>query len=152
MPDLVRLDGSPLPAAALAGHTLLIVNVASRCGLTPQYQALQALHAAHRDQGLIVIGVPCNQFAGQEPGDAQQIATFCSATYGVDFPLLEKQDVNGTGRSPLYRWLVDSEAGGGVDIEWNFGKFVVDPQGRVVARFAPTVAPDAPSVLAALGR
>lgn len=152
MPDLVRLDGSPLPAAALAGHTLLIVNVASRCGLTPQYQALQALHAAHRDQGLIVIGVPCNQFAGQEPGDAQQIATFCSATYGVDFPLLEKQDVNGAGRSPLYRWLVDSEAGGGVDIEWNFGKFVVDPQGRVVARFAPTVAPDAPSVLAALGR
>lgn len=151
LPDLVRLDGGPLPATALAGRTLLVVNVASRCGLTPQYQALQALYAAHKDQGLVVLGVPCNQFAGQEPGTAEQIATFCSATWGVDFPLLEKQEVNGPGRSALYRWLVDSPAGGGADIEWNFAKFVVDRDGRVVARFAPTVAPDAPQVLAALG-
>jgi glutathione peroxidase len=119
--------------------------------LTPQYQALQALYDAHKDQGLVVIGVPCNQFAGQEPGDAEQIASFCSATYGVTFPLLEKQDVNGPDRSALYRWLVESPAGGGADIEWNFAKFVVDRDGRVVARFAPTVAPDAPALVAALG-
>lgn len=151
VPELRRLDGSALPARSLAGHTLLVVNVASRCGLTPQYQALQALYDAHKDQGLVVIGVPCNQFAGQEPGDAEQIASFCSATYGVTFPLLEKQDVNGPDRSALYRWLVESPAGGGADIEWNFAKFVVDRDGRVVARFAPTVAPDAPALVAALG-
>ena len=150
LPDLVRLDGTPLPAAALAGKTVLFVNVASRCGLTPQYAALQALHEAHGDAGVVVVGVPCNQFAGQEPGTPEQIAAFCETTFGVTFPLLQKQEVNGPGRSALYRWLVGSEAGGGKDIEWNFAKFVVDPQGRVVARFAPTVAPDAPAVLASL--
>ena len=97
-----------------------------------------------------MIGVPCNQFAGQEPGTAEEIQTFCSTTYGVSFPLLEKQDVNGPGRSALYRYLVGSDAGGGEDIEWNFGKFVVDGEGNVVARFAPTVAPRDPAVLSAI--
>jgi glutathione peroxidase len=151
LPTLVRLDGSPLPPAQLDGKTLLIVNVASRCGLTPQYQALQALYQAHHEAGLVVVGVPCNQFAGQEPGSPDEIAAFCRTTYGVTFPLLEKQDVNGSQRSPLYRWLVDSQAGGGEDIEWNFAKFVVGPDGGVRARFAPTVAPDDPAVVAALG-
>ncbi len=150
LPDLVALDGSPLPASQLAGKRVLFVNVASRCGLTPQYEGLEALQREHGGDGFTVVGVPCNQFGGQEPGSAEQIATFCSTTYGVTFPMLEKQDVNGPGRSPLYQYLVDSEAGGGTPIEWNFGKFVVDQQGRVVARFAPTVAPDDPAVVAAI--
>ncbi|MCB9777067.1 MAG: glutathione peroxidase [Alphaproteobacteria bacterium] len=155
LPDLVRLDGSPLPASALAGRTILFVNVASRCGLTPQYTELEALQqqlGASLDQpgDFTVIGVPCNQFAGQEPGTAEEIQTFCSTTYGVSFPLLEKQDVNGPGRSALYRYLVGSDAGGGEDIEWNFGKFVVDGEGNVVARFAPTVAPRDPALISAI--
>lgn len=150
MPDLVRLDGTPLPASDLAGRTVLFVNVASRCGLTPQYGGLQALHDRLEAQGLTVVGVPCNQFAGQEPGSAEEIAAFCSGSYGVSFPLLRKQDVNGDGRSALYRWLVNSAVGGGHDIEWNFGKFVVGPDGAVTARFAPTVGPDDPELLAVL--
>ena len=139
--DLTALDGSPL-SIDLVGQVVLFVNVASRCGLTPQYTGLQALHEEASAQGLVVVGVPCNQFGAQEPGTPEEIATFCSTTYGADFPLLEKQDVNGPGRSPLYQRLVSSAAGGGADIEWNFGKFLVGRDGTVIARFAPTVAPE----------
>ncbi|TNE87599.1 MAG: glutathione peroxidase [Deltaproteobacteria bacterium] len=146
---LTALDGSPF-ATDLTGKVVLFVNVASRCGLTPQYNGLQALAEEKRDDGLVIVGVPCNQFGAQEPGSADEIATFCSVTYGVDFPLLEKQDVNGAGRSPLYQWLVGSEAGGGKDIEWNFGKFLVGKDGAVLERFAPTVPPEDPSLRSAI--
>ena len=140
MNDLTALDGSPL-STPLDGKVVLFVNVASRCGLTPQYTGLQALAAEARDDGLVVVGVPCNQFGAQEPGTPEQIAEFCSATYGVDFPILEKQDVNGPSRSPLYQMLVNSEAGGGGDIAWNFEKFLVDRNGVVRHRFSPQTAP-----------
>lgn len=148
--DLTRLDGTPMPTGELAGKAVLFVNVASRCGLTPQYTGLVALQESHADRGLVIVGVPCNQFGAQEPGTPEEIATFCSVTYGVDFPLLEKQDVNGDGRSPLYRWLVHSEPGKGKDIAWNFGKFLVGRDGEVLARFEPTVTPDDASLVSAV--
>ncbi len=151
LPDLVALDGSPLPASRFAGKTLLIVNVASKCGLTPQYTALQALAQEGIPRGIEVIGVPCNQFGAQEPGTPQEILEFCDTRFNVTFPLLQKQEVNGPGRSALYRALVGSEAGGGHDIEWNFAKFVVGPDGQVKARFAPTTSPEDPALRAALG-
>lgn len=147
---LKRLDGAPFPRSEIEGKVVLFVNVASKCGLTPQYEGLVELYHRLKDRGLVVVGAPCNQFLGQEPGSAEQIATFCSTTYGVDFPLLEKQDVNGAGRSPLYQYLVGSPAGRGEDISWNFEKFVVGRDGQVLARFAPTVKPDAPELAAAL--
>lgn len=147
---LARLDGTPLPHAQLAGKVILFVNVASRCGLTPQYEQLVALHRRYQDRGLLVIGAPCNQFLGQEPGSAEDIATFCATSYGVDFPLLEKQDVNGARRSPLYQWLVGSEAGQRRDIQWNFEKFLVGRDGKILARFSPRVKPDAPEVIATI--
>jgi glutathione peroxidase len=148
--SLTRLDGSPLAADALAGRVVLFVNVASRCGLTPQYAQLVALRQQFAPRGFEIVGVPCNQFLGQEPGSAQEIQQFCSLTYGVDFPLLEKQDVNGAGRSPLYQWLIGSAAGGGSDIGWNFEKFLVGRDGAVAARFSPRTAPDAADVVAAI--
>lgn len=147
---LARLDGAPLPADELAGKVVLFVNVASRCGLTPQYEGLVKLQDKYRAKGFLVVGVPCNQFLGQEPGTAAEIATFCSATYGVDFPLLEKQDVNGAKRSPLYQFLIGSEAGGGADIAWNFEKFLVNRAGDVVKRFSPRTLPEADEVVAAI--
>lgn len=145
-----RLDGSPLPVEELSGKVVLFVNVASRCGLTPQYEQLVEIHHRYRDKGFLIVGAPCNQFLGQEPGSADDIAQFCSATYGVDFPLLSKQDVNGAARSPLYQWLIGSTAGGGSDIAWNFEKFLVGRDGNVVQRFSPRVKPDAPEVIAAI--
>ncbi len=145
---LVGLDGAAV--GDLSGRVLLFVNVASRCGFTPQYAGLQALSVRFREAGLTVVGVPCNQFLGQEPGTADEIATFCSVRFGVDFPLLEKADVNGPGRSPLYRWLVGSEAGRGEDISWNFEKFLVDRTGEVVARFSPNTSPDDPGLVKAI--
>ena len=145
-----RLDGTPMPAAELAGKAVLFVNVASKCGLTPQYAQLVALDKAEREHGLVIVGVPCNQFLGQEPGSAGEIQSFCATKYGVDFPLLEKQEVNGAGRSPLYQWLVESEAGGGKDISWNFEKFLVGRDGTVLSRFAPKTTPDAPEVTSAV--
>lgn len=139
---LKTLEGTTLAPEAYEGRALLIVNVASRCGLTPQYSGLVALHKELAALGGAVVGVPCNQFGAQEPGNADQIRTFCSTTYGVDFPLLEKQEVNGPARSPLYQHLVGSGVGGGGDIQWNFEKFVVGKDGQVTARFAPTVAPE----------
>jgi glutathione peroxidase len=147
---LDRLDGSPMPVEELRGKVVLFVNVASRCGLTPQYEQLVALHQRYRDRGFVVIGTPCNQFLGQEPGSADEIGKFCATKYGVDFPLLAKQDVNGASRSPLYQWLIGSPKGGGADITWNFEKFVVGRDGAVVGRFAPATKPDAPEVVSAI--
>ncbi|MEU6710463.1 glutathione peroxidase [Nonomuraea purpurea] len=135
-----------------AGKPALIVNVASRCGLTPQYTALVELQRQYGSRGFTVVGMPCNQFGGQEPGSAEEIQQFCSATYGVDFPLLEKADVNGPGRHPLYTELTqtadaDGEAG---DVQWNFEKFLVDGEGAVVARFRPRTTPDDPTVTSAI--
>ncbi|MBF0663526.1 MULTISPECIES: glutathione peroxidase [unclassified Rhodococcus (in: high G+C Gram-positive bacteria)] len=146
------LSGEPTSLAAFEGHALLVVNVASKCGLTPQYGALEQLANDYADRGLIVIGVPCNQFMGQEPGTAEEIQEFCSATYGVTFPLLEKIEVNGDSRHPLYAELTkhadaSGEAG---DIQWNFEKFLIAPDGTVVDRFRPRTEPDAPEVIEAI--
>jgi glutathione peroxidase len=150
--SLAALDGSPLDLHAYDGATVLLVNVASRCGLTPQYEGLERLQERYRDRGFTVVGLPCNQFMGQEPGTPEEIATFCSTTYGVTFPLTEKIEVNGEDRHPLYRSLVevpDAEGYTG-DIRWNFEKFLVAPGGKVVARFAPQVGPEDPAVVEAI--
>ncbi len=144
--NLTTLDGQPLAPDVLAGKVILFVNVASKCGLTPQYNGLVELDKAYRDRGLVIIGVPCNQFGAQEPGTPEEIKDFTKTKYDVDFTLLEKQDVNGANRSPLYQFLV----GEGKDIAWNFGKFVVGRDGEVVARFEPQTAPDAPDLKAAI--
>ncbi|MEZ0072548.1 glutathione peroxidase [Planotetraspora sp. GP83] len=138
--------------ALLGGRAALVVNVASRCGLTPQYSGLVRLQDTYADRGFTVVGVPCNQFMGQEPGSAEEIQEFCSTTYGVDFPLLEKTEVNGDDRHPLYARLTelpDSEGAAG-DIQWNFEKFLVNAGGDVVARFRPRVDPEAPEVVEAI--
>jgi glutathione peroxidase len=146
------LKGEPTTLAAHKGKALLLVNVASKCGLTPQYTQLEALQKKYEAKGFTVIGFPCNQFAGQEPGSAEEIAEFCSATYGVTFPLMEKVDVNGDNRHPIYRELTpvaDAEGHSG-DIRWNFEKFVVSADGSKVTRFSPKVKPDDPKVVAAI--
>ena len=139
--QLTALDGSPFDRSLIDGSVVLYVNVASECGLTPQYEQLQALYESRKDKGLVIVGVPCNQFGSQEPGSSEQIASFCKLNYGVTFPLLEKQEVNGDDRSPLYRYLVGSTAGGGGDIKWNFAKFLVDSNGECVGRYGPQVPP-----------
>ena len=149
---IARLDGQPNALAAVDGKVTLVVNVASKCGLTPQYEGLEALQKKYAERGFSVLGVPCNQFKGQEPGSAEEIQTFCSTTYGVTFPLTEKVDVNGDGRHPLYTALTpvaDAEGASG-DIRWNFEKFLVGRDGSVLARFSPMVSPDAPEVAAAI--
>jgi glutathione peroxidase len=149
---LTTLDGNPTSLAAYDGRAVLVVNVASKCGLTPQYGALEQLARDYGDRGLTVIGVPCNQFMGQEPGTPEQIATFCSTTYGVTFPLLAKADVNGADRHPLYAVLTETAdaSGDAGDVQWNFEKFLVAPGGAVVNRFRPRTEPDAPEVIAAI--
>lgn len=140
------LDGMPVDLHDYEGDALLIVNVASRCGLTPQYEGLERIHERYHERGFAVLGVPCNQFMGQEPGTAEEIATFCSTTYGVTFPMTEKVEVNGDGRHALYQRLVevpDGDDGHTGDIRWNFEKFLVAPGGDVVVRFAPQVEPEA---------
>ena len=149
---LTTLDGRPTSLADYADGAVLVVNVASKCGLTPQYVALEKLAENYRERGLTVVGVPCNQFMGQEPGTAQEIQSFCSTTYGVTFPLLEKTDVNGAGRHPLYAELVqtadaDGEAG---DVQWNFEKFLLAPGCEIAGRFRPRTEPDAPEVISAI--
>ena len=139
-----RLDGSAATVGQLTGgRPALLVNVASRCGLTPQYGVLEELHKTYSPRGFTVVGVPCNQFGGQEPGSPEEIADFCSATYGVTFPMTEKVDVNGPHRHPLYEALtaVADDDGRDGDITWNFEKFLVDGEGKVVARFGPRVSP-----------
>jgi glutathione peroxidase len=146
------LSGEDSSLGALAGKTLLVVNVASKCGLTPQYTALEELQARLGDRGFSVVGFPCNQFGGQEPGTAGEIEEFCSMTYGVTFPMFEKIEVNGEGRHPIYEELtsVPDASGEAGDIQWNFEKFLLAPDGSVVARFRPRTVPDDPEVLAAI--
>ena len=149
---LTTLNGKPTSLAEFADRAMLVVNVASKCGLTPQYSALEQLAQDYGTRGLTVIGVPCNQFMGQEPGTAEEIQTFCSITYGVTFPLLAKTDVNGPDRHPLYAELTktpDSNGEAG-DVQWNFEKFLLAPGGAVVNRFRPRTVPDAPEVVAAI--
>ena len=146
---MAALDGSPDVLAGEKGKVTLMVNVASFCGLTPQYEGLQQLEDKYKDQGFDVIGIPCNQFGEQEPGSPEEIKTFCSTTYGVTFPMTEKIEVNGDGRHPLYQELTKVADAEGVDgdIRWNFEKFLVGRDGNVVARFSPLVLPDAPEVV-----
>ncbi|MEU5782136.1 glutathione peroxidase [Micromonospora lupini] len=146
------LSGGPADLAQYRGRALLVVNVASRCGLTPQYAGLQTLADTYAERGLVVLGVPCNQFAGQEPGTAAEISDFCQVNYGVTFPLTEKVDVNGPDRHPLYATLVDTPDADGHtgDVRWNFEKFLVAPDGTVAARFAPTVEPDSEDLRTAI--
>lgn len=148
---LNTLAGEPTTLAELSDGATFVVNVASKCGLTPQYSALEKLAQDYAGR-LTVVGVPCNQFMGQEPGTAEEIQTFCSTTYGVSFPLLAKTDVNGEDRHPLYAALtetVDADGAAG-DIQWNFEKFLLAPGGAVVNRFRPRTEPDAPEVIAAI--
>ncbi|WOF44963.1 glutathione peroxidase [Sphingopyxis indica] len=138
-------DGGEVPLTQYRGQVLLIVNTASKCGFTPQYEGLEALHRDLQARGLIVLGFPCNQFGGQEPGDAAEIANFCKLNYDVEFPLFAKIEVNGPKASPLYEWLKTQAPGvlGSKSIKWNFTKFLIDREGRVVGRFAPTTKPEA---------
>jgi glutathione peroxidase len=149
---LHTLDGTPTTLVEHKGEALLIVNVASRCGSTPQYAALEELQRTYADRGFSVLGFPCNQFGGQEPGTAEEIREFCSTTYGVTFPMYEKVDVNGGERHPLFDVLTASPdaAGEAGDVRWNFEKFLVDPNGDVRARFRTKVTPDDETVLAAI--
>jgi glutathione peroxidase len=145
-----RLDGSESSLGDFKGQAALIVNVASKCGLTPQYTGLEKIHEQYADRGFTVLGFPCNQFGGQEPGSAEEIETFCSVNYGVTFPLFEKIDVNGDGKHPIYAALEqtpDADDGHVGDIRWNFEKFVLSPEGEVVARFSPMVEPEAPQLI-----
>lgn len=150
--EFTTIDGEKASMADYAGHAVLVVNVASECGLTPQYEGLQELADDLRDRGFFVLGFPCNQFMGQEPGDEGAIKEFTSGKYGITFPLASKIDVNGEGRHPLYAELTkvadaDGEAG---DVQWNFEKFLVSPEGDVVGRFRPKVEPGAPELVAAI--
>ncbi len=150
--NLGGLSGQPLDLHQFQGQAVLIVNVASKCGLTPQYAGLERLQERFEERGFTVLGVPCNQFGAQEPGTSQEIATFCSSTYGVTFPLTEKVEVNGDQRHPLYRQLVaqaDAEGASG-DIQWNFEKFLLSPEGEIVARFRPMTDPESDEVVGAI--
>jgi glutathione peroxidase len=148
--EIASLDGGQLPQ--LDGKAVLVVNVASRCGLTPQYTGLEELQERFAGRGFTVLGVPCNQFGGQEPGSAEEIATFCATSYGVTFPMTEKVDVNGAGRHPLYQRLTEhaDAAGEAGDVQWNFEKFLLAPDGSVAARFRPRTEPGAPEVVDAI--
>jgi glutathione peroxidase len=146
------LDGRPASLGDLAGTTLLVVNVASQCGLTPQYAGLQRLQEQYAERGFAVLGFPCNQFGEQEPGSAEEIGEFCAENYGVGFPMFEKIEVNGPGRHPLYAELTatpdaDGQAG---DVQWNFEKFLVGPDGSVIGRFRPLTEPEDPTLVAAI--
>ena len=146
------VDGSTTSLADLKGSAVLVVNVASRCGLTPQFEQLEQLQKQYAERGLTVIGFPCNQFAGQSPEGNQEMADFCSATYGTTFPILGKIEVNGEGRHEVYASLVDAPdaEGEGGDIQWNFEKFLIAPGGEVVGRFRPKMTPDDPAIVSAI--
>lgn len=143
------LDGKEVDLSKYQGKVVIVVNVASKCGLTPQYKQLQALHEKYEKNGLVILGFPCNQFRQQEPGTAEEIQEFCTANYGVTFPLFAKIEVNGEGACPLYNHLtaLDLKPTGKGEISWNFEKFIIGRSGKVVARFAPRTTPDAPEVL-----
>jgi glutathione peroxidase len=144
------IDGAEKSLADYRGKAVLVVNVASQCGLTPQYSKLQALYEQYRERGLEILGFPCNQFMGQEPGTADEIKTFCETSYGVTFPLFSKLDVNGAAADPLYQWL--KRETGGADISWNFEKFLVGKDGKVVERFSPKTVPDDSKIASAIER
>jgi glutathione peroxidase len=146
------LTGGPASLKEYEGKVLLLVNVASKCGLTPQYETLEQIQKQYADQGFSVLGFPCNQFGGQEPGTAEEISEFCSMTYGISFPIFEKIDVNGSHQSPLYAELTTfpDAAGEAGEVQWNFEKFLVGRDGEVKARFRPATVPDAPEVTAAI--
>jgi len=150
--SLHTIDGEPTSLREHEGKVLLLVNVASRCGLTPQYEGLEHLHERYADQGFTVLGFPCNQFLGQEPGTADEIKEFCSVTYGVTFPLYDKIDVNGDDRHQLYDLLTGTEDADGQagDVQWNFEKFLIDRDGQVAARFRPRVVPEDDQVVEAI--
>jgi glutathione peroxidase len=137
------LEGTPTPLAAYRGKVILIVNTASKCGFTPQFAGLESLYETYKDRGLVVLGFPCNQFGAQEPGNAEEIASFCSLTYDVTFPMMAKIDVNGPQAHPLYVWLKSRKKGllGSEAVKWNFTKFLVSRAGEVIGRFGPTVEP-----------
>jgi glutathione peroxidase len=150
--SLRTIDGDDRSLDAYAGKVVLVVNVASRCGLTPQYDGLQRLYERYRERGFEVLGFPCNQFMQQEPGSESEIKSFCTTRYGVSFPMFAKIEVNGAGRHPLYAWLTAQEAKpeGPGDVKWNFGKFVVGKDGAVLARFDPGTEPQAAALTAAI--
>jgi glutathione peroxidase len=141
----VTLAGEDISLGGFAGHVLLVVNTASKCGFTQQYDGLESLYRTYRDRGFKVLGFPCNQFGGQEPGSAEEIGAFCETSFGVTFPLFQRVDVNGPGAHPLYRFLAQEKRGllGTKSIKWNFTKFLIDRTGRVVARYSPRVKPAA---------
>jgi glutathione peroxidase len=142
--EATSLDGKPVRLADYTGKVLLVVNTASECGFTPQFEGLEKLYEQYRDRGLVVLGFPCNQFGEQEPGSAAEIGAFCQKNYGVSFPMFEKIDVNGDAAHPLYRWLKENARGvlGSERIKWNFTKFLVDRSGQVKARYAPVTKPE----------
>jgi glutathione peroxidase len=148
--SLKDIDGKDTSLKAYKGKVILIVNVASKCGLTPQYQALEALQEKYKDKGFSVLGFPCNQFGGQEPGTNEEIKQFCSSKYNVSFPLFDKIDVNGPKRHPLYVALAGQESPYPGDIKWNFNKFLVGRDGKIIKRFEPRTKPDAPEVIEAI--
>ena len=149
---LNSIDGQPAPLAAYKGKVVLLVNVASRCGFTPQYTALESIYEKYKDRGFVIVGIPANNFGGQEPGTNAEIKTFCASKYNVTFPMMAKVSVKGEDTTPLYQFLTDKtahpETGG--EIKWNFTKFLVGPDGRVITRFEPEVTPDAPQVTSAI--
>lgn len=149
---LPSIDGTPSPLSAYQGKVLLLVNVASKCGFTPQYKGLEALYEKYKDRGLVVIGFPANNFGAQEPGTNDEIKTFCSRTYHVSFPMYSKISVKGDDKAPLYRFLTDKSAnpGTGGEIGWNFTKFLVDRHGKVVARFDSAITPESPELTSAV--
>jgi glutathione peroxidase len=144
---LNSIDGKPAPLSAYQGKVVLIVNVASRCGFTPQYAGLEALYEKYKDRGFVILGFPANNFGGQEPGTNEEIKTFCSTKYNVTFPMYSKISVKGEDKAPLYQFLTDAT---GSEIQWNFTKFLVDKNGKVVARFESKVTPESPDVAAAI--
>src|SRR6267378_2313693 len=143
---LPSIDGKPMPLADFKGKVILVVNVASRCGYTPQYSALEALYEKYKDQGFVIVGFPANNFGAQEPGTNQEIKTFCSRKYNVTFPMYSKVSVKGDDQTPLYQYLTDKTVNPktGGDIQWNFTKFLVGPDGQIITRFEPKVTPDSP--------
>jgi glutathione peroxidase len=149
---LNSIDGQPAPLGAYKGKVVLLVNVASRCGFTPQYTALEAVYKKYKDRGFVIVGIPANNFGSQEPGTNQEIKTFCQTKYSVTFPMMSKVSVKGDDQTPLYQFLTDKAANPqtGGEIQWNFTKFLIGPDGRVAARFEPAVTPDSPEVTAAI--
>jgi glutathione peroxidase len=149
---LNSIDGQPMPLQNFQGKVMLIVNVASKCGFTPQYEGLEAVYEKYKDQGFVIVGFPANNFMGQEPGTNEEIKTFCSTKYNVKFPLYSKISVKGGDKAPLYQFLTDTTANPktGGEIKWNFTKFLVDRNGKVIARFESPVKPDSPEVTAAI--